>query len=182
MVQREMEKPGSGDKVECTLEQTGSICRLRANPEGERQGGIVPPPFGLGPRVGARVVSPRSPILRPGHAHSKSLPWAGQWADRGRAIHFLKMPSLVKSVSDLRSVPTDGLGDIRRAGGPEEANRRIAQRGHDLGTAALADATGVLPERHVAHVMRPILDRPVASGPPEQGTGIGPLARALVMK
>ena len=46
---------------------------------------------------------------------------------------------------------------------PEEANRRIPQRGHDLGTAALADATCVLPERHVPHVMRPILDRPVAS-------------------
>jgi hypothetical protein len=62
MVQREMEKPGSGDKVECTSEQIKSICRIPANPEGERQGGIVPPPFGLGPWVGARVVSPRSPI------------------------------------------------------------------------------------------------------------------------
>ncbi len=71
MVQREMEKPGSGDKVECTLEQVVSICRLGANPERERQGGIVPPPpFGLGPWVGARVVSPRSPILRPGHPSS----------------------------------------------------------------------------------------------------------------
>ena len=68
LVQREMEKPGSGDKVDCTPEQIGSICRFGANPEGERQGGIVPPPFGLGPRVGARVVSPRSPILRPGRA------------------------------------------------------------------------------------------------------------------
>ena len=66
MVQREMEKPGLGDKVECTWEQMGSIYRLGANPEGERQGGIVPPPFGLGPWVDARVVSPRSPILRPG--------------------------------------------------------------------------------------------------------------------
>ena len=34
------------------------------------KGGIVPPPFGLGPRDGARVVSPRSPILRPGHQTS----------------------------------------------------------------------------------------------------------------
>ena len=66
----EMEKPGLGDKVECTLDQMASICRLRANPERERQGGIVPPPFGLGPWVGARVVSPRSPILRPGRRSS----------------------------------------------------------------------------------------------------------------
>ena len=70
MVQREMEKPGSGDKVDWTPEQAGSIRRLGANPERERQGGIVPPPFGLGPWVGARVVSPRSPILRPGHPPS----------------------------------------------------------------------------------------------------------------
>jgi hypothetical protein len=70
MVQREMEKPGLGDKVECTWEQMGSICRFGANPERERQGGIVPPPFGLGPWVGARVVSPRSPILRPGRRSS----------------------------------------------------------------------------------------------------------------
>ena len=67
MVHREMEKPGLGIKVDCTLEQIRSIWRLCANPEREIQGGIVPPPFGLGPRVGARVVSPRSPILRPGH-------------------------------------------------------------------------------------------------------------------
>jgi len=34
------------------------------------KGGIVPPPFGLGPRDGARVVSPRSPVLRPGQGSS----------------------------------------------------------------------------------------------------------------
>ena len=69
---------------------------------------------------------------------------------------------------DLGSVPTDGLGDIRRAGGPEEADRRISDGGHDLGTGTLADPAGVLPERDVTHVMGPILDRPVASGPLEQ--------------
>lgn len=51
-------------------EQVRSIWRLGANPERERQGGIVPPPFGLGPWVCARVVSPRSPTLRPGHHSS----------------------------------------------------------------------------------------------------------------
>jgi hypothetical protein len=70
LVHREMEKPGLGDKVDCTLDQRTSIGRLDANPEGERQGGIVPPPFGLGPWVGARVVSPRCPILRPGRPPS----------------------------------------------------------------------------------------------------------------
>ena len=70
MVQREMEKAGLGDQVECTLEQIGPIFRLGANPEGERPGGIVPPPFGLGPWAGARVGSPRSPILRPGRLSS----------------------------------------------------------------------------------------------------------------
>ena len=34
------------------------------------KGGIVPPPFGLGPRDGAGVVSPRSPVLRPGQGSS----------------------------------------------------------------------------------------------------------------
>jgi hypothetical protein len=36
------------------------------------KGGIVPPPVGLGPRDGARVVSPRSPVLRPGQDHRKA--------------------------------------------------------------------------------------------------------------
>ena len=69
MVQREMEFRGLGDKVENVCLH-GPIYRLRANPERERQGGIVPPPFGLGPWVGARVVSPRSPILLPRHHSS----------------------------------------------------------------------------------------------------------------
>ena len=50
-----------------TVDAMKPICRFGANPEGKDKGGIVPPPFGLGPWVGARVVSPRSPILRPGH-------------------------------------------------------------------------------------------------------------------
>jgi hypothetical protein len=56
MVHREMEKLGLGVKVDGTLEQIRSICRLRANPERERQGGIVPPPpsvSALGSALGA---------------------------------------------------------------------------------------------------------------------------------
>src|SRR3954451_15772011 len=59
-----MEKPGLGDKVDCTLDQTASICRLRANPERERQGGIVPPPlrsWPLGRRSGRVATEPYPP-------------------------------------------------------------------------------------------------------------------------
>src|SRR5436853_7655814 len=64
MVQREMEKPWLGDKVDCTLDQMASICRLRANPERERQGGIVPPPlrsWPLGRRSGRVATEPYPP-------------------------------------------------------------------------------------------------------------------------
>src|SRR4051794_25907652 len=69
MVQREMEKPGLGNKVVNTRTDSLDLPLSYQSRRG-RQGGIVPPPFGLGPRVGARVVSPRSPILRPGHQSS----------------------------------------------------------------------------------------------------------------
>ena len=42
-----------------------SIYCFRTNPEGKSQGGIVLPPFGLGPWVGARVVSPTLPYPPP---------------------------------------------------------------------------------------------------------------------
>src|SRR4051794_32460857 len=64
MVQREMEKSGLGDKVDCTLDQMTSICRLRANPEREKQGGIVPPPlrsWPLGRRSGRVATAPYPP-------------------------------------------------------------------------------------------------------------------------
>src|SRR5947209_20437888 len=64
MVQREMERPGLGDKVVCTLDQIASIFRLRANPERERQGGIVPPPlrsWPLGRRSGRVATAPYPP-------------------------------------------------------------------------------------------------------------------------
>ena len=60
--------------------------------------------------------------------------------------------------SDLGSVATKGLGDIGRAGDPEEADRRITQSGHDFGTGTLADSARVLAERDVTYVMGPILD------------------------
>jgi hypothetical protein len=60
--------------------------------------------------------------------------------------------------SDLRSVSTDCLGDIRRARRPEEADRRISDSGHYFGTRTLSDPACVLPERDVADVMTTILD------------------------
>jgi len=51
----------------------GSIRRVRTNPEGKGQGRHRAAPFGLGPWDGARVMSPLSPILRPGHLRSKRL-------------------------------------------------------------------------------------------------------------
>src|SRR3954453_19354388 len=70
LVQREMEKPGLGDKVDCTLAHGGRFAAFVPIPKGKDRAASCRPPFGLGPRVGARVVSPRSPILRPGHPPS----------------------------------------------------------------------------------------------------------------
>ena len=64
LVHREMEKPGSGDKAECTRDHMASICRLGANPERERQGGIVPPSlrsWPLGRRSGRVATVPYPP-------------------------------------------------------------------------------------------------------------------------
>jgi hypothetical protein len=63
-----------------------------------------------------------------------------------------------EELSDLGSVATDCLGDIRRAGGPEETDRRISDGGHYFGTGALSDPACVLPEGNVTHVMGAILD------------------------
>ena len=49
MVQREMEKPGSEDKVDCTPEQKISIYRVGANPERERQAASCRPAPVLAP-------------------------------------------------------------------------------------------------------------------------------------
>jgi hypothetical protein len=70
MVQCEMEKPGSGDKADCMPEQEGRFAALVPIPKGKVRAASCRPPFGLGPRVGARVVSPLRPILRPGHHSS----------------------------------------------------------------------------------------------------------------
>ena len=60
-VSGEMENRGLGDKGQCARRNTDRAdCRVRANSEGKRQDGIVPPPFGLGTWGDARVVSLRA--------------------------------------------------------------------------------------------------------------------------
>ena len=49
VVQREMERPRSGDKVDWTFEQKSAICRLRANPEGKERAASCRPPSVLAP-------------------------------------------------------------------------------------------------------------------------------------
>ena len=49
MVQREMEKPGFGDKVVCTLDQNTKIYRFRTNPEGKDRAASCRPPSVLVP-------------------------------------------------------------------------------------------------------------------------------------
>jgi hypothetical protein len=108
MVQREMEKPGSEDKVDCTPEQAASICRLGANPERERQGGIVPPPlrsWPLGRRSGRVATEPYPPprpfvIIAPPNESGNGLIHQVEATDRlaSRAALLLSL-----AASSLRS-------------------------------------------------------------------------------
>ncbi len=134
VVQREMERPWSGDKVYCALKRVVSICRLGANPEGERQGGIVPPPFGLGPWDGARVVSPWSPILRPGHSSSKDRrSGRADWpreplaSDRGR-LRVCGLAPRRSSRRDWPVYPRMPRSQSYLEGGPRCSGPRTPQR------------------------------------------------------
>jgi hypothetical protein len=63
-----------------------------------------------------------------------------------------------EELSDLGSIATDCLGDIRRSRRPEEADRCISDSGHYFGTRTFSDPACVLAERDVTHVVTPILD------------------------
>ncbi len=65
---------------------------------------------------------------------------------------------LGEELSDLGSVATDCLGDIRRARGPEEADRHTSDGSHHFGTGTLSDPACILSKRDVADVMATILD------------------------
>src|SRR6478736_7145950 len=63
MVQREMEKPGLGDKWYGTNVQHGSICRFRTNPEGKDRAASCRPlrSWSLGRRSGRVATEPYLP-------------------------------------------------------------------------------------------------------------------------
>src|SRR6516165_10525977 len=72
MVQREMEKPGLGEKVECTQEQTGRFSALVPIPKGKDRAASCRPPSVLAPgsalgscRHGALSSARAALILRP---------------------------------------------------------------------------------------------------------------------
>jgi hypothetical protein len=63
-----------------------------------------------------------------------------------------------KELSDLGTIATDCLGDIRRAREPKEADCRISDGGHYFGPGTLSDSACILPKGDVTHVMGAILD------------------------
>ena len=101
------------------------------------------------------------------------------WCDSSRqGLSLFEDTEFGEELSDLGTVATGYLGDIRRACESEEADRRISDGGHYLGTGTLSDPACILPERDVTHVMATILDRPVASCPLEQLTCARELPRS----
>ena len=56
--------------------------------------------------------------------------------------------------------------------GSEACEQAIAKAGQHLRGVPLADLAGVFTERHVADVVRTVLDAPVPSVPTQQGRGI----------
>jgi hypothetical protein len=77
-------------------------------------------------------------------------------ANQGRSL--FKDTKFGEELSDLGSIATDCLGDIRRSRRPEEADRCISDSGHYFGTRTFSDPACVLAERDVTHVVTPILD------------------------
>jgi hypothetical protein len=74
-----MEKPGSGDKIDCTLDQIASICRDRANSDGKDRAASCRPPSVLAP--GSALGSCRRGALSTARAvlHRGAVGRLGQW-------------------------------------------------------------------------------------------------------
>jgi hypothetical protein len=68
---------------------------------------------------------------------------------------------------------TVGFGDVVEPGRVEQADRDVAQGGHDLGRVAGADLGAVLVVGHVAHVVQPVLDIPVLPHPGGESQRVG---------
>src|SRR4051794_21429899 len=74
-------------------------------------------------------------------------------------------------------VPAESGGDVVYPRRAEDADGRVAQRGHRFGAGALTNLARILAEGHVAHRMRPVLRRPIAPGPPQEVLGAGDRTR-----
>lgn len=72
---------------------------------------------------------------------------------------------------------TEGCGEIVDFKGAEQSRCGIPQHGHRVGRLALADATGVLAEHHVADPETLVLDPPAAAPQLEESLGVSLLAR-----
>ena len=76
---------------------------------------------------------------------------------------------------DACRVAAEGFRDrLEAAPLPQQAQGGVPHGGQHLRAAPPAHPAGVFPQRHVAHVMRPVLDRPVAAHPAQQLRRVGP--------
>ena len=81
--------------------------------------------------------------------------------------------------AEVTRAPAQRLLDRCRTGQAQDADREVSQRRHDPGAVLLADAAAVLVVRHVAHMVKAVLDRPVAAHQAQEfGTLLGLRLRA----
>src|SRR5260370_29878558 len=62
-------------------------------------------------------------------------------------------------------------GNVVIAVAAQQAKYRISQGGEGLGSGPGADLTGILPQRHIAHIVQPILDVPVLADQAQELAG-----------
>ena len=62
----------------------------------------------------------------------------------------------------LPGVVTECSSDALPTRSAQYPEHGVPQRRHHLRCRVLADLTGILPERHVSHVVQPVLDAPVS--------------------
>src|SRR5262245_52850512 len=73
--------------------------------------------------------------------------------DRAVRLFKLRQAEKIKSEGEAVAEPANGRGKA----GPDllgEVDDRVAQRRHQLGSRSFADPAGILPQSHVAPVMR----------------------------
>ncbi len=85
---------------------------------------------------------------------------------RGKVEQLEGLVGAAGQATDDASMADSGLAGLGHAG--DQIDDRVAQRREHLRRGALAHPAGVLPQRHVAHVVRLVLDPPVCAGQPQQ--------------